>query len=366
MRRTRGITCSAIRASDRNTSRVKTSQKDELKDVDEAGGLMARDCPIRYIITKQALQEGWDCAFAYVLAILSNPNSRSALTQLVGRILRQPSAQKTRVPALDESYVFCFQRPRQGTPERDTQGLRARRSCRASKDASPWTARAQGRSGLALHRQRPELRNSARNLVLPAFMIRDDGGEAENGWRLVYYEADILSRIPWGEVDVTPLYDLSLEKGERGGLELRAGLDANVELAHVREGISASGDIDYYFAASHLLDAMPNPWRGHELARKVFGALLGRHPREQVVANYILVLEEMRKRLESERGPPGAARVRRAARRRRHALHGGHRRDGLQPTAGSRRVARETRGRPTATTARRSCAASSSAPAKTT
>ena len=89
---------------------VKTSQRDDLKQVDEAGGLLSRDCPIRFIITKQALQEGWDCAFAYVLTILTNPGSRSALTQLVGRILRQPHAKKTGVRLLDESYVFCFQR----------------------------------------------------------------------------------------------------------------------------------------------------------------------------------------------------------------------------------------------------------------
>ena len=89
---------------------VKTSQRDDLKAVDEAGGLLSRNCPIRFIITKQALQEGWDCAFAYVLTILTNPGSRSALTQLVGRILRQPHAKKTGVPVLDESYVFCFQR----------------------------------------------------------------------------------------------------------------------------------------------------------------------------------------------------------------------------------------------------------------
>ena len=76
---------------------VKTSEKDELKEVDDVGGLMARDCPIRYIITKQALQEGWDCAFAYVLVILTNPSSKNALTQLVGRILRQPFARKTGV-----------------------------------------------------------------------------------------------------------------------------------------------------------------------------------------------------------------------------------------------------------------------------
>ena len=88
---------------------VKTSEKDELKEVDDIGGLMARDCPIRYIITKQALQEGWDCAFAYVLVILTNPSSKNALTQLVGRILRQPFARKTGVRDIDESYVFCFQ-----------------------------------------------------------------------------------------------------------------------------------------------------------------------------------------------------------------------------------------------------------------
>ena len=89
---------------------VKTSARDDLKEVDDAGGLLARDCQIRFIITKQALQEGWDCAFAYVLAILTRPSSKSALTQLVGRILRQPYACKTGDRWLDESYVFCFQR----------------------------------------------------------------------------------------------------------------------------------------------------------------------------------------------------------------------------------------------------------------
>ena len=89
---------------------VKTSTRDDLKEVDDAGGLLARDCQIRFIITKQALQEGWDCAFAYVLAILTRPSSTSALTQLVGRILRQPDARKTGNRWLDESHVFCFQR----------------------------------------------------------------------------------------------------------------------------------------------------------------------------------------------------------------------------------------------------------------
>ena len=83
---------------------------DEIKEVDDIGGLLSRNCAIRYIITKQALQEGWDCPFAYVLAVLTNPSSKTALTQLVGRILRQPDGRKTGNHWLDESYVFCFQR----------------------------------------------------------------------------------------------------------------------------------------------------------------------------------------------------------------------------------------------------------------
>ena len=274
---------------------VKTSQRDELKDADEAGGLLSRACPIRYIITKQALQEGWDCAFAYVLAILSNPSSRTALTQLVGRILRQPSARKTRVPALDESYVFCFQRRgqdllnevRKGFGLEGLSGLEGRVTMNADGDTQ---------AGQVVHqKQRPQYRDVAGGLVLPAFVIRDEGR-----WRLVYYEADIMSRVPWDEVDITPLYNLELELEAAGELELRAGLDDAIAVTRVREG-TGQGDVDYYFAASHLLDAVPNPWRGREIAGRVFGKLMEKHDKGRVVANYVFVLEEIRKQVQAER-----------------------------------------------------------------
>ena len=118
---------------------VKTSAKDELKEVDDDVGLMSRDCPIRFIITKQALQEGWDCPFAYVLTILTNPMSRTGITQLVGRILRQPYASKTGVPLLDESYVFCFSRRGNELLKRSGKDS-AWRGCRASKGGWSPTA----------------------------------------------------------------------------------------------------------------------------------------------------------------------------------------------------------------------------------
>jgi type III restriction enzyme len=81
---------------------IKSSIQNDIEDVN----LFSPDCEMRYIITKEALREGWDCSFAYLLGIIPNVNSNTAVTQLVGRILRQPFARKTGVKDLDESYVY--------------------------------------------------------------------------------------------------------------------------------------------------------------------------------------------------------------------------------------------------------------------
>jgi len=81
---------------------IKTSAQNDIEDVD----LFSPQCPVRYIITKEALREGWDCSFAYILGIIPNANSNTGVTQLIGRILRQPHARKTGIAALDESYVY--------------------------------------------------------------------------------------------------------------------------------------------------------------------------------------------------------------------------------------------------------------------
>ena len=52
-----------------------TGNVDELKDVD----LMSEECPIRFIITVEALSEGWDCPFAYVLATVAKSSTNFAV-----------------------------------------------------------------------------------------------------------------------------------------------------------------------------------------------------------------------------------------------------------------------------------------------
>ena len=276
---------------------VKTSTQDQLKEVDEVGGLLSRDCSVRYIITKQALQEGWDCAFAYVLAILTNPSSRNALTQLVGRILRQPYAKKTGIPELDESYVFCFQR-RGGELLNEVRkgfGLEGLQELEGRITQDTEDAFRSSRSVVA--QQRDMYRQAALELVLPAFMVKDNGY-----WRLAHYEEDILLRVPWTDVDITPLVNLNFSQKSLRDTVQRTGLDTDarseLETIHIA---SNGGMIDYYFAASHLRDVVPNPWRSAGFAQEVFEALLSANPREHVVANFMFVLEELRKRLEAER-----------------------------------------------------------------
>ena len=85
-----------------NQIAVKTSDVDDLKGQD----LMSRDCEIRYIITVNALKEGWDCPFAYILASLANRTSTVDVEQILGRILRQPYAMQHKSPLLNTSYVL--------------------------------------------------------------------------------------------------------------------------------------------------------------------------------------------------------------------------------------------------------------------
>ena len=81
---------------------IRTAEINELKNVD----LLSPDCPIRYIITVNALKEGWDCPFAYVLASLANKTSQVDVEQILGRILRLPYTCEHRHPSLNMSYVL--------------------------------------------------------------------------------------------------------------------------------------------------------------------------------------------------------------------------------------------------------------------
>ncbi len=62
--------------------------------------------PIRFIITKQALKEGWDCPFAYIFCSVAKVNSSKDVEQLLGRVLRMPKVQRKNREELNRAYAF--------------------------------------------------------------------------------------------------------------------------------------------------------------------------------------------------------------------------------------------------------------------
>lgn len=114
---------------------IRTAEINELKNVE----LMSRDCPIRFIITVDALREGWDCPFAYVLASLANKTSAVDVEQIVGRILRLPYSTRNVDVNLNESYVLTSSARFNETLELIVEALNgegySRRDCRPTDAA---------------------------------------------------------------------------------------------------------------------------------------------------------------------------------------------------------------------------------------
>lgn len=98
---------------------IKTAEINELKNQN----LMSSDCKIRYIITVNALKEGWDCPFAYILATLANKTSVVDVEQILGRVLRLPNTMQNTSKYLNLSYVLTCSADFHTTLQKIIKGL---------------------------------------------------------------------------------------------------------------------------------------------------------------------------------------------------------------------------------------------------
>lgn len=92
-------------------------------ELDDVADIAARDCPIRYVVTVNKLREGWDCPFAYVLCSVAQLTSKTAVEQLLGRVLRMPRARRKSNDALNRAYAFVASADFQATAESLKDGL---------------------------------------------------------------------------------------------------------------------------------------------------------------------------------------------------------------------------------------------------
>ena len=81
---------------------VATGSRRDLDGID----LFDPRCPIEYIITVQALREGWDCSFAYIFCSVSRIQNTQNVEQLFGRVLRMPFAKRRNSEQLNRAYAY--------------------------------------------------------------------------------------------------------------------------------------------------------------------------------------------------------------------------------------------------------------------
>ncbi len=287
--------------------KVKSAELDELS----AENLFSETCQVRYVITKDALREGWDCSFAYVLVVLSKTTATTALTQMIGRVLRQPDARLTSRPALNESYVFTFDQEVQQAVESVRRGLQEE-----GMGDLAHSVRAAGKGGATVTRTE-NFRRREKFKDLKIFLPRVLSKHPKTGeWRVFDYERDMLSHLDWSQFNYTgkgfsPDTKESLDKTiARVSVENLNNVDDTPRTRVEMEAVEPIMDIPALVRM--LLDVIPNPWQGVRILDEALAHFRqARVSEERLFTNRLFLLKAMKDDLRRQVNEAGEAEFRR-------------------------------------------------------
>lgn len=276
---------------------IKTAEQNDLKQPENLD-LLSPTNRVRAIITKQALQEGWDCPFAYVLCALAANSNLNAMTQLVGRILRQPGAIKTGVAALDECHVITHRADTATVVEAIKGGLEKDGLGDLVLQVSQDDTTGGGKVARKINR-RPAFAST--EIYLPKVMIIDGADVRE-----LDYETDVLSSIDWRGFDPTSIAAQVPENAQAAESQLqRIRLSDDGEEVFVGETVSENTEILAFqpaYAVRMISDIVLNPFVGREIVGDLLSALSDRGFDEVKLGMLSsLIIEELRKGLDKER-----------------------------------------------------------------
>ncbi|MDE2821536.1 MAG: DEAD/DEAH box helicase family protein [Chloroflexota bacterium] len=275
---------------------IKTSDRNDLKQP-ENQNLLSSNNRVRAIITKQALQEGWDCPFAYVLCALAATSNMDSLTQLVGRILRQPDAMKTGIKSLDECHVITHHAQTAEVVEAIKKGLQ-----RDGLDDLIIKV-SQEDTELGIDTERIERREGFKSLeiYLPKVVVLDPADRRE-----LDYETDVLSRIDWRGFEPSSIVAKIPEDPQAADLQLqRIELTESGDNTFEVKPVAATNEIlrfDPAYAARMIQDIVPNPFVAREIIGRLLTGLYMRGFDEKKLGIHAgFILDELRSGLISER-----------------------------------------------------------------
>jgi len=275
---------------------IKTAEVNDLKDPTNQD-LLSPTNRIRAIITKRALQEGWDCPFAYVLCSLAASHNLAAMTQLVGRVLRQPDTKRTGIAALDECYVYCHHVDTASVID----GIKASLEADGMGDIAGKIQTGTGKGIPTPPRALKRRKDLAKTrLFLPLVLWADTDEPREFD-----YDVDLLFHIDWHKADIDTISNtIAPDTHAALSQQVRLGLSVLTEVGRQdlspRE-LSDRLNFDPVHATRAVVDIVGNPWVARTLVAQLLDKLAKRgfdHDAIGKASGY--VLDELRKGLLKE------------------------------------------------------------------
>lgn len=265
---------------------IKSSAVDEITGVD----LLSEYSPVRWIITKAALMEGWDCPFAYLLVMLDNTRAQRAITQLVGRVMRQPYAQRTGREALDQCYVYCWNTSVGEAMSQVKRGLE-------NEGLSGLSDEVLGEeSELTPVKIRRRERFQDEEIFLPQ-VLHAEGDQ----WIELDYQRHILPQVDWSEIGVVDVQGSlpQLPQIERGVVDVGDGGPLSVEADPAELYVDTTARLSWY--ARRLSDIVPNAWEAARIASDMIRDLRdAEQSDEQIYRQRTVLVELMRLQVRSQ------------------------------------------------------------------
>ena len=235
--------------------RVKSAENDELG----RENLLSEFSQVRWIITKSALMEGWDCPFAYLLVMLDNTQAQRAITQLVGRVMRQPHAQRTDRELLDQCYVYCNNVDVGTVVEQVKRGLEAEGLTGLGGEVMDATPQAGERQRETVRRRE---RFQGQDIFLPKVRHKND-----DDWVDFDYQSHILPHIDWAAIESPDPRASAANSARRQSAAF--DVDQPRPFRHTEQVLDIDKTVKVSDFARHLSDILPNPWHAARIAEQL-------------------------------------------------------------------------------------------------
>ena len=262
--------------------KVKSASKDELKNED----LLSEYSQVRYIITKEALKEGWDCPFAYVLTILSKTKAPVAIEQMIGRVLRQPETKRTGIESLNQSYVVCMDPDTNQAVEGVRKGLQKEGMDGLAGEIKTFSSGAKAIKQVTIKRRKPF---RGLKIFLPKVLHKEG-----NILKELSYERDLLFYIDWSKLKLKQ--DLILHENPPDISHTQVDIKERWQIISSLQGLKEerrlkNADIDFGFLCARLSDIIPNSWDTSLAVKKALSSLERKYGKTQVYFNRFHVLD---------------------------------------------------------------------------